>query len=83
MRLRASRRTSTRTDGWILAKHSCEILIMGPGAISQGRGDEEPKGTGQLGLARAARGRYRRGENCEGRIAAISMPCAPWSAARS
>ena len=43
-RLRASRRTATPTDSRILAKHSYEFPTLGPGAISRGRGDEEPKG---------------------------------------
>ncbi len=83
MRLRALRRTTTPTDSRILAPHNYEFLTPGPGAISQGRGDEEPKGTELLGLARAARERRKRVENCEGRIAAISLPCAPRAAARS
>ena len=82
-RLRALRRTTTPTDNRIMDKHNYEFLTLGPGAISQGRSDEEPKGTGQLGLARAARGRRRRGETCEGLIAAISLPCAPEAVARS
>ncbi len=45
MRVRALRCTTTPTDSWILAKHNYEFLTLGPGAISQGRGDEEPKGT--------------------------------------
>ena len=81
--MRVLRRTTTPTDSRILAKHIYEFLTLRPGAISQGRGDKEPKGTDQLGLARAARGRRRRGENCEGRMAAISLPCAPWAGARS
>ena len=83
MRLRASRRTATPTDNRILAKHNYEFLTMGPGAISQGRGDEEPKGTEQLGLDGAARGRRRRGKTCKGRIVAISLPCALGAVARS
>ncbi len=47
MRVRASRRTTTPTDNRILAKHSYEFLTLGPGAISQGRGFEEPKGKEQ------------------------------------
>ena len=46
-RLRALRRTTTPTDSRILDKHSYEILTLGPGAISQGRGAERPKGTEQ------------------------------------
>ena len=83
MRLRALRRTTTPTDSRILAKHTYVFLTTGPRAISQGRGNEEPKGTEQLGLARAARGRRRPGENCEGQIAAISLPCALGAVARS
>ena len=43
MRLRASRRTATPTDNLILAKHNYEFPTLGPGAKSQGRGDEKPK----------------------------------------
>ena len=82
-RLRASCRTTIPTDSWILAKHSYEFLTLGPGAISQVRGNEEPKGTEQSGLAGASRGRRRRGETCKGRIAAISLPCTSGAAARS
>jgi hypothetical protein len=55
MRLRAQRRTSAPTDSRILAKLSYEFLTLGPGAISQGRGEEEPKLTEHLVLAGAAR----------------------------
>ncbi len=52
MRMRASRRTTTPIDIRILAnKHNYEFLTLGPGAISQDHGDEEPKDTEQLGLA--------------------------------
>ncbi len=54
-RLRELRRTTTPTDSRIPAKHIYEFLTLGPGAISQGRGDEEPKGTEQLDFV--ARGR--------------------------
>ena len=57
-RLRASRRTTTPTDNRILAKHNYEFLTLGPGAISQGRGDEDLKGTEQLEIA--PRGRSSR-----------------------
>ena len=83
MRLRASRRTATPINNRIMAKHSYEFLTLGPGAISQGRGDEEPKGTEQLGLTGAKRGRRMREETCKGRIAAISLLCAPGAAAGS
>ena len=66
MRLRALRHTAAPTDSRILAKRCYEFLIMGPGARSQVCGDEEPKETEHLGLARVARGRRKRGENCEG-----------------
>ena len=60
--MRALRCTTTPTDSQILAKHNYEFLTLGPGAISQGRGDEEPKGTEPLGIARAARGRCMLGD---------------------
>ena len=47
-RLRALRRTTNHADNWILAKHRYEILTLGSGAVSQGRGAERPKGTEQL-----------------------------------
>ncbi len=48
MRMLASRRTTTPTNNRNLATHSYEILTLGPGAISQGRGEERPKGTEHL-----------------------------------
>ncbi len=67
-----------------LCDEPCGSVGLRPGEITtQGRGDEEPKETEQLGISRTARGRSRRGETCKGRIAAISLPCAPRAAARS
>ncbi len=68
MRLRVFRRTATPTDIQIMAKHDYEFLYMGPGAISQGRGDEEPKGKEQL--ESDARGRSSR-RALQGRIVSI------------
>jgi len=73
-RLRASRRTTTPTDSRIMAKHSYGFLTLGPGAISQGRVDEEPKETGQLKIA--ARGRSSR-RALQGRIVSIFAALTP------
>ena len=59
-RLRALRRTATPTDNRILAKHNYECLTLASGAIIQGRGNEEPKGTehARRNLQRSDRGDF-------------------------
>ena len=73
-RLRASRHTTTPADSRILAKHSYEFLTLGPGAISQGRGDGEPKGMEQLEIV--ARGRSSR-RAMQGQIMSIFAAVTP------
>ena len=58
--MRALRRTATPIHSRIMVKHGYEFLTPGLGAISQGRGDEEAKGTEQIEIA--AKGRRKRGD---------------------
>ena len=59
MRVRASRRTTTPTDNRIMVKHIYEFLTLGPGALSQGRNVEKPKGVEQLGIVARRRSNFR------------------------
>ena len=73
-RLRALRRTTISTDNRILAKHNYEFLILGPGEISQGRGDEELKGTEQLEIDASGRSSRRA---LQGQIMSIFVTVTP------
>ena len=55
--LRAAQQPPPAAGSWL---HSYLILTLGSGAISQGRGDEEPKGTEQArrNLQRSDRGDF-------------------------